>query len=173
MVTAIGAAMIGCIGIVASTRSGSVRSGAKRSVPKRRENEGGRKREMTNLERLAKKVGERHPKAEMVPVAAASGLVREAAEYFHLADSWAHDGHIYHEGAAIVELGDVLHYLVLACLEHQITLEELARVNLIKIDARAKGEERAYNQAMDNVADGQIDLEDALDELETALAVPR
>ena len=126
---------------------------------------------MTNLERLAKKVGERHPKAEMVPVAAASGLVREAAEYFHLADSWAHDGHIYHEGAAIVELGDVLHYLVLACLEHQITLEELARVNLIKIDARAKGEERAYNQAMENVADGQIDLEDALDELEAALAV--
>lgn len=65
----------------------------------------------------------------------------------------------------------MLHYLVLACLEHQITLEELARVNLIKIDARAKGEERAYNQAMDNVADGQIDLEDALDELEAALAV--
>lgn len=44
-------------------------------------------------------------------------------------------------------------------------------MNLIKIDARAKGEERTYNQAMDNVADGQIDLEDALDELEAALAV--
>lgn len=172
MVTAIGAAMIGCIGIVASTRSGSVRSGAQRSAKKRRENEGGRRREMTNLERLAKKVGERHPKAEMVPVAAASGLVREAAEYFHLADSWAHDGHIYHEGAAIVELGDVLHYLVLACLEHQITLEELARVNLIKIDARAKGEERAFDKVMQSI--GQtLELDEALDELETALAVPR
>ena len=137
---------------------------------KRNENEGGRRREMTNLERLAKKVGERHPKAEMVPVAAASGLVREAAEYFHLADSWAHDGHIYHEGAAIVELGDVLHYLVLACLEHQITLEELARVNLIKIDARAKGEERAFDKVMQSI--GQtLELDEALDELETALAV--
>lgn len=126
---------------------------------------------MTNLEKLRKKVGERHSKAEMVPVAAASGLVREAAEYFHLADSWAHDGHIYHEGASIVELGDVLHYLVLACLEHQITLEELARVNLIKIDARAKGEERTYNQIMNSVGAGTIDLDEALDELEAALAV--
>lgn len=126
---------------------------------------------MTNLEKLRKKVGERHPKAEMVPVAAASGLVREAAEYFHLADSWVHDGHIYHEGAAIVELGDVLHYLVLACLEHQITLEELARVNLIKIDARAKGEERTYNQILDSVGAGTIDLDEALDELEAALVV--
>lgn len=126
---------------------------------------------MTNLEQLAKKVGERHPKAEMVPVAAASGLVREAAEYFHLADSWAHDGKSYNEGEAIVELGDVLHYLVLACLEHQITLEELARVNLIKIDARAKGEERSYNQIMDSVGAGTIELEEALDEFEAALAV--
>ena len=125
---------------------------------------------MDYLELLEEMVAKRH-KQEMVPHEAASGLVREAAEYFHLADSWAHDGKAYNEGAAIVELGDVLHYLVLACLEHQITLEELARVNLIKIDARAKGEERAYNQAMDNVADGQIDLEDALDELEAALAV--
>lgn len=108
---------------------------------------------------------------EMVPTEAAGGLVREAAEYFHLADSWEHDGRRYNEGEAIVELGDVLHYIVLACLEHQITLEELARVNLIKMDARDKGEERAYNQIMNNMSDGDMDLKEALDELETALAV--
>lgn len=102
---------------------------------------------------------------------AACGLVREAGEYFHLADNWEHDGEPYNQGEAIVELGDVLHYMVLACMEHGITLDELARINMLKLDARAKGEERAYNQAMDNVADGQIDLEDALDELEAALAV--
>ena len=124
---------------------------------------------MTNLEKLRKKVGERHSKAEMVPVAAASGLVREAAEYFHLADSWAHDGKSYYEGEAIVELGDVLHYLVLACLEHDITLEELARVNLVKMDARDKGEERAYDKLMRGI--DAIGLEEALDELEAALAV--
>lgn len=126
---------------------------------------------MTNLEKLRVKVGERHPKMEMVPTEAAGGLVREAAEYFHLADSWEHDGRRYNEGEAIVELGDVLHYIVLACLEHQITLEELARVNLIKMDARDKGEERAYNQIMNNMSDGDMDLKEALDELETALAV--
>lgn len=124
---------------------------------------------MTNIEKLRAKVGERHPKQEMVPQEAAGGLVREAAEYFHLADSWAHDGKSYYEGEAIVELGDVLHYLVLACLEHQITLEELARVNLVKMEARDKGEERAYDKLMRGI--DAIGLEEALDELEAALAV--
>ena len=166
MVAATGPDIVSCTGTSRRTRPGGARAGARGSRMKR---EGGRS--VTNLERLEKVVAKRHPLQEMVPVKAACGLVREAGEYFHLADNWEHDGEPYNQGEAIVELGDVLHYLVLACLEHQITLEELARVNLIKIDARAKGEERAYNQAMDNVADGQIDLEDALDELEAALAV--
>ena len=126
---------------------------------------------MTNLEKLSKKVGERHRAMEMVPVEAASGLVREAAEYFHLADSWEHDEKPYNEGAAIVELGDVLHYLVLACLEHQISIESLARVNLVKMDARDKGEERAFDKVMNGLQYYDQDIEDALDELEAALAV--
>ena len=127
---------------------------------------------MTNLERLENVVAKRHPLQEMVPVKAACGLVREAGEYFHLADNWEHDGEPYNQGEAIVELGDVLHYMVLACMEHGITLDELARINLIKLDARDKGEERAFDKVVQSI--GQtLDLDDALDELETALAVPR
>ena len=130
--------------------------------------EGGRS--VTNLERLEKVVAKRHPLQEMVPVKAACGLVREAGEYFHLADNWEHDGEPYNQGEAIVELGDVLHYMVLACMEHGITLDELARINLIKLDARDKGEERAFDKVMQSI--GQtLELDEALDELEPALAV--
>lgn len=125
---------------------------------------------MTNLERLEKVVAKRHPLQEMVPVKAACGLVREAGEYFHLADNWEHDGEPYNQGEAIVELGDVLHYMVLVCMEHGITLDELARINLIKLDARDKGEERAFDKVMQSI--GQtLELDEALDELETAIAV--
>ena len=124
---------------------------------------------MTNLERLAKKVGERHPKAEMVPVAAASGLVREAAEYFHLADSWAHDGKAYNEGDALMELSDVLHYLMEACRDHGVSIRDVAHVNVLKMEARDKGEGRAFEQVMHGYA-GE-DLSEILDEFEAAVAV--
>lgn len=106
----------------------------------------------------------------MLPVEAALGLSSEAGEYLQLLRKWRYENVEFNEGEAIVELSDLLHYLMLACLKHEITLDDLARVNLVKMDARDKGEERAYNQVMRGVG-GAVSVAEALDELETALAV--
>lgn len=101
---------------------------------------------------------------------AAMGIDSEGGEYMEHVRKWKYESKTYNEGAAIVELSDVLHYVVLACLHHGITLEDLAWVNIVKLDARDKGEERAYNQVMRGVG-GAVSVAEALDELETALAV--
>ena len=123
---------------------------------------------MDYLELLQERVAKRHKK-EMVPVEAASGLIREAAEYFHLADSWSHDGKTYHEGDALLELSDVLHYLMEACRDHGVNITDVARINLLKMEARDKGEGRAFEQVMHGYA-GE-DLREILDEFEAAVAV--
>lgn len=123
---------------------------------------------MDYLELLQERVAKRHKK-EMVPVEAASGLIREAAEYFHLADSWLHDGKAYNEGDALMELSDVLHYLLEACRDHGVSIRDVARVNVLKMEARDKGEGRAFEQVMHGYA-GE-DLSEILDEFEAAVAV--
>ena len=123
---------------------------------------------MDYLELLEEIVAKRH-KQEMVPHEAASGLVREAAEYFHLADSWLHDGKAYNEGDALMELSDVLHYLMEACRDHGVSIRDVARINVLKMEARDKGEGRAFEQVMHGYA-GE-DLLEILDEFEAAVAV--
>lgn len=123
---------------------------------------------MNYLELLEEMVAKRH-KQEMVPHEAASGLVREAAEYFHLADSWLHDGKPYNEGEALMELSDVLHYLMEACRDHGVSILDVARINLLKMEARDKGEGRAFEQIMHGYAG--VDLLEILDEFEAAIAV--
>lgn len=123
---------------------------------------------MNYLELMEEMVAKRH-KQEMVPHEAASGLVREAAEYFHLADSWLHDGKAYNEGDALMELSDVLHYLLEACRDHGVNITDVARINLLKMEARDKGEGRAFEQIMHGYA-GE-DLREILDEFEAAVAV--
>lgn len=123
---------------------------------------------MNYLELMEEMVAKRH-KQEMVPHEAASGLVREAAEYFHLADSWLHDGKAYNEGDALMELSDVLHYLLETCRDHGVNITDVARINLLKMEARDKGEGRAFEQIMHGYA-GE-DLREILDEFEAAVAV--
>lgn len=123
---------------------------------------------MNYLELLQEKVARRHTR-ELLPHQAASGLVREAAEYFHLADSWMHDGKEYHEGDALMELSDVLHYLMEACRDHGVSILDVARINLLKMEARDKGEGRSFEQVMHGYAG--VDLREILDEFEAAVAV--
>lgn len=126
---------------------------------------------MNYLELLQERVAERHER-ELVPVEAASGLIREAAEYFHLADSWNHDGKVYNEGDALLELGDVLHYLMEARRDHGVSIMDVARINLLKMEARDKGEGRMYERAFHELClSGELSLSMHLDTLEASLSV--
>ncbi len=125
---------------------------------------------MTNLEKLTKKVNERHPHAVMVPEEAAMGIASEAGEYLQLVRKWAYEEQPFDEGEAIVELADVLHYVELACHGHGITLDDLAGINVAKIEAREKGEMRLFDRVMHSVGKG-MGLDEALDELESLIAV--
>ena len=83
---------------------------------------------------------------------------------------WEFEDKPFNEGEAIVELSDVFHYLMQACFNHDISLEELARVNLLKMEAGEKGELRTYEQAMRHLDRHNI-LNSELDEIEAAIAV--
>ena len=72
----------------------------------------------------------------MVPTEAAMGIASEAGEYLQLVRKWKYEDEVYNEGAALNELGDVLHYVFLACCQHGITLEDLMHVNYLKMKAK-------------------------------------
>lgn len=125
---------------------------------------------MDYLEAFKRKIMQRHPYAMMVPQEAAMGIASEAGEYLQLVRKWEFEDKPFNEGEAIVELSDVFHYLMQACFNHDISLEELARVNLLKMEAGEKGELRTYEQAMRHLDRHNI-LNSELDEIEAAIAV--
>lgn len=125
---------------------------------------------MDHLNLLQDKVATRH-KVQLVPEEAASGIVREAGEYFHHVASWLYDEKPYNEGEAIVELSDVLHYVLEACRDHGITMDELARVNLLKLAARDKGEGRVFERVMQGYNKAQLPLAEVLDDFDAAITV--
>ena len=50
----------------------------------------------------------------MVPTEAAMGIASEAGEYLQLVRKWKYEDETYNEGAALNELGEVQHYVILA-----------------------------------------------------------
>lgn len=104
---------------------------------------------------------------------AAFGLVSEVGEVVQLVrkDKW--DGHTLNEGEMLMELGDVLHYLLLFCSLVGVDLETVARCNLLKLDALDKGERRMFEQMMIEAGEEGAVLDDAMNDIEAALEVPR
>lgn len=105
----------------------------------------------------------------MVPTEAAMGIASEAGEYLQLVRKWRYEEEVYNEGAALNELGDVLHYLVLACCQHGITLEDLMHINYLKM--RAKDEElgEVFDRMMEQYPFGYLDS--LLENIEEVLEV--
>lgn len=105
----------------------------------------------------------------MVPIEAAMGIASEAGEYLQLVRKWRYEEEVYNEGDALNELGDVLHYVVLACYQHGITLEDLMHINYLKM--RAKNEElgEAFDRMMEQYHFGFLDS--LLENIEEVLEV--
>lgn len=112
---------------------------------------------MDYLDELSAEVKKRHG-YEMVPEESAMGIASEAGEYLQHVRKWKYEDVAFNQGEAMVELADVLHYVMQACRDHGITIEQLARVNLLKIRARKKGEERTFDREMRNLQySGELD----------------
>ena len=107
---------------------------------------------------------------EMVPEESAMGIASEAGEYLQHVRKWRYEGVPFNQGEAMVELSDVLHYVLQACRDQGITLKQLARVNLLKLRARKKGEERTFDREMRNLQhSGEMDH--TLDGIEALIEV--
>ena len=105
----------------------------------------------------------------MVPAEAAMGIASEAGEYLQLVRKWKYEDEVYNEGAALNELGDVLHHLMLACCQHGITLEDLMRINYLKMKAKDEEMGKKFDLMMERYHFGFLD--NLLENIEEALEV--
>lgn len=105
----------------------------------------------------------------MVPTEAAMGIASEAGEYLQLVRKWKYEDEVYNEGAGLSELGDVLHYLMLACYQHGITLEDLMHVNYLKMKAKEMELGEVFDAMMEQYHFGFLDS--LLENIEAALEV--
>ena len=102
---------------------------------------------------------------------AAFGLISETGEVAQLVrkDKW--EDHALNEGEMLMELGDVLHYLLLFCSLIGVELETVARCNQLKLEALDKGERRTFERMLFEAAEDDAALDDVLDEIDAALEV--
>ena len=77
-------------------------------------------------------------------VEAALGLASEAGEVAQIVRKHEYESHGIKPGSLALELGDVLHYLAQSCDYLNISLEELAELNAVKMKALDKGERRYF-----------------------------
>lgn len=105
----------------------------------------------------------------LVPTEAAIGIASEAGEYLQLVRKWRYEDEVYNEGAALNELGDVLHYVALACYQHDITLEDLIHINYLKMRAKNEGLGEEFDRMMEQYRFGFLDS--LLEDIEEALEV--
>lgn len=94
------------------------------------------------------KINERHEMSKHTLTEAALGLASEAGEVAQLVRKRDFEGCVLSTGSMLMELSDVLHYLILACSCYGLTLDELAEINMVKCHARDIGQGAHYEALM-------------------------
>lgn len=94
------------------------------------------------LDKYTEIVSGRHPQKGLLE--AALGLASESGEVAQIMRKSRYETQGINHGELALELGDVMHYLALACDCLEISMEELAELNAVKMQARDKGERRAF-----------------------------
>jgi NTP pyrophosphatase (non-canonical NTP hydrolase) len=83
-----------------------------------------------------KQYGYAEKHSEMSKSNYALGLCGEAGELGEIVKKNVHHGHVINRDNFVKEAGDVLHYLAGICTMYEVTLEEVATMNLMKLDKR-------------------------------------
>lgn len=97
---------------------------------------------------IYERIKSRHAWNEGTILDAALGLGRETGEVEQLVSKWLFDGQSLVPGDMLMELSDVAHYLVLACIYFGVTLDELLEINTIKMVALDSGQRRTFEAMM-------------------------
>lgn len=106
---------------------------------------------MDTKQKFCKRVLERHRTPEEWIYEAAIGLASEGGECVHLVRRELFDGKPFEDGEMLLEMCDVMHFLALGCAAYGITLEELAKLNMIKMDAMDGGVKRFFEGLVKNI----------------------
>ena len=93
-------------------------------------------------------INSRHEMDKHTLTEAALGLASEAGEVAQLVRKRDFEGCVLSTGSMLMELSDVLHYLILACSCYGLTLEELGEINMVKCHARDIGQGAHYEALM-------------------------
>lgn len=121
---------------------------------------------------LYEKINERHEWDAATIVEAVLGLGSEVGEMTQLVRKSKFERLALKPGEMLAEMSDVLHYLVLACGCHGVTLDDLARINMMKMKARDEGNEQWFLALM-YLVDIEGDLSAELDDIEKQMEAMR
>lgn len=121
---------------------------------------------------LYEKINERHEWDAATIVEAVLGLGSEVGEMTQLVRKSKFEHVVSKPGEMLAEMSDVLHYLVLACGCYGVTLDDLARINMMKMQARDEGNEQWFLALM-YLVDIEGDLSAELDDIEAQMEAMR
>lgn len=97
---------------------------------------------------LYETVNARHSWSHNTVLEAALGLASEAGEVAQLVRKGRFESIPIRPGVMLMELSDVLHYLMLACACYGVTLEQVGDINAAKMKARDDGNGQWFEALM-------------------------
>lgn len=121
------------------------------------------------MREIAKRIDKRHGGGNFSLGEVCTGIASEGGEVVEEWRKYIYEDKPLRQGNIINEMADVLHYLILGCVFFGIEIDDLARVNEMKMDAIDEGERDTFDLLLSDW-DYQLEmLEDRLESVKTAL----
>ena len=116
------------------------------------------------MREIARRIKERHGGGNFSLGEVCTGIASEGGEVVEEWRKYKYEDKPLRQGNIINEMADVLHYLILGCVFFGVELEDLAKVNEMKMDAIDAGERNTFDLLL---SDWDYQLEELGDRLES------
>lgn len=121
------------------------------------------------MREFAKRIKERHSGGNFSLGEVCTGIASEGGEVVEEWRKYKYEDKPLRQGNIVNEMADVLHYLILGCVFFGIELEDLAKVNEMKMDAIDAGERNTFDLLLSDWDYQLEELEDRLESVRNAL----
>lgn len=121
------------------------------------------------MQEFAKRVKKRHNGGYFGLGDVCTGIASEGGEVVEEWRKYCYEDKPLYQGNVINEMADVLHYIVLGCEYFGIDIEDLAKVNNMKMDAIDEGERRTFDLLLRDWDYQTEELENRLESIRSAL----